>query len=408
VTTIETAAELQPHRFERAMRILITGSRMPFALDEIRKFGAEGHEVYAADTFRTSPGSHSRHVRERMIVASPTFDSRRFIEDVRAIVRSRRIDRIVPAFEEVFCIAKHADEFANDGTLFCSPFETMATLHAKHRFVDLATSLGLAVPETRTVTSATALRDACAHLDEYVARPSYSRGGVDLITNVGPRAGEHSIEGVRPTRERPWIVQRFVRGLDVCSFSVAHHGRVAAHATYIHPKTIEHTGGISFESVDDPDTLAITLRIVQALAYHGQISFDYMRTPDGLVLIECNPRPTAGVFVMDSSMLVEAILGRSNGAPHVVPAGRRLQIVSALIRDMFRDWRAIPSDLRTIFSGTPDVYIRGDDLGPGIYQLLSYSHVFSFRRKLHVERHSHWDLVAAQFYDLLWDGGEIP
>ena len=44
---------------------------------------------------------------------------------------------------------------------------------------------------------------------------------------------------------------------------------------------------------------------------------------------------------------------------------------------------------------------------PGLYQILSYSHVFAFRHRMHVRRHKHSDLMAAQFYDIAWDGAEI-
>ena len=44
------------------MRTLMTTSRMPFAVDEIRKLGETGNEVTAVDTFSASPGSHSRYV----------------------------------------------------------------------------------------------------------------------------------------------------------------------------------------------------------------------------------------------------------------------------------------------------------------------------------------------------------
>ena len=36
------------------MRALITGARMFFAVDQIRKLGDAGHEVFAADTFRAA------------------------------------------------------------------------------------------------------------------------------------------------------------------------------------------------------------------------------------------------------------------------------------------------------------------------------------------------------------------
>lgn len=33
------------------MRVLVTSSRVPFALGMVRKLAAEGHEVYAADDY---------------------------------------------------------------------------------------------------------------------------------------------------------------------------------------------------------------------------------------------------------------------------------------------------------------------------------------------------------------------
>jgi hypothetical protein len=390
------------------MRILITSSRMPHALDEIRKFGHEGHEVYATDTFRTAPGSHSRYVKASFITAAPTYDPERFLADIVAIVREHRIELIVPGFEEVFLIAKHLDSFAPLTKVFCSSFDTLTRLHDKRAFVELARTLELAVPDTQTATTTDELARATAELPEYLARPAFSRGGVDLLTNVGPLAGHLPLEACVPTAERPWIVQRFVHGEDVCTFGVAHHGRVVAHAAYVHPKTIEHSGGILFESVAEPESLAIAQRIVEHLGYHGQISFDFIRTPGGLVLVECNPRATAGVTLMDSKRLVDAVLEPGDGPPYVVPAGVREQIASAILRDMLRDWHEIPSDLRALFSGTKDVYLQRGDMAPGLYQALSYSHVFAFRHRLHVKRHRHSDLVAAQFYDIAWNGGALP
>jgi predicted ATP-grasp superfamily ATP-dependent carboligase len=382
---------------------------MPHALDEIRKFGVEGHEVYATDTFRTAPGSHSRFVKESFITAPPAYEPKRFLADLAAIADTHRIDVIVPGFEEVFAIAKHRRTFA-PATVFCSSFETLARLHDKRAFVELARSLALPVPDTLTATTTEELAVATAELPEYLARPAFSRGGVDLFTNVGPLAGHMPLEACAPTAARPWIVQRFVHGEDVCSFSVAQRGRVVAHSAYVHPKTIEHSGGILFESVDEPESLAMASRIVEHLGYHGQISFDFIRTPRGLVLVECNPRATAGVTLMDAKPLVDAVLHPSGDSmpPYVVPAGAREQIASAILRDMFRDWRQIPSDLQALLSGAKDVYIQKGDMAPGLYQALSYSHVFAFRHRLHVKRHHHSDLVAAQFYDIAWNGDALP
>ena len=93
--------------------------------------------------------------------------------------------------------------------------------------------------------------------------------------------------------------------------------------------------------------------------------------------------------------------------PYVVPAGETAQIDSAIIREMFREPGEIPRDLRHLLSGARDVYAQKGDRLPGLYQILSYSHVFAFRHRMHTRRHKHSDLMAAQFYDIAWDGAEI-
>jgi hypothetical protein len=94
-------------------------------------------------------------------------------------------------------------------------------------------------------------------------------------------------------------------------------------------------------------------------------------------------------------------------APYLVPAGETAQIDSAIVREMFRDPKDIPKDLHHLLSGTQDVYAQKGDRLPGLYQILSYSHVFAFRHRMHVRHHKHSDLMSAQFYDIAWDGAEI-
>ena len=53
-------------------RILVTTSRMPFAVDEIHKLGESGRDVVAGDTFRAAPGSHSRGAGTHFTYPAPT------------------------------------------------------------------------------------------------------------------------------------------------------------------------------------------------------------------------------------------------------------------------------------------------------------------------------------------------
>jgi hypothetical protein len=383
---------------------------MPFAVDEIRKLGETGHGVIAADTFRTAPGSHSRYVEDRVIVPPPTQETDAFVTAVSELIDERGVDVVVPMFEEVFYLARHRDRLGSRAELFFADFDTLHRFHDKARFVALCDELDIPVPHTVTVTDDDELRAAVAEVPQYFARAAYSRGGVELLTNAGPLAGAVSVDDVHPTEQNPWVVQPYVEGEDLCSFSVVHHGRVSAHVTYAHPKTIEHAGGIEFVSVDEPATLDHVRRFVEATGYHGQLSFDYLRDADGTVsMVECNPRPTSGATLFRPEQLAAALLDPP-AAPAVVPAGRRTQIDFALVRDAFRNPHDLTDDVRDLLHA-PDVYAARHDLGPLLYEVLSYSHVLTFRHRQPRgprQRGRHTDLMAAQFYDIEWDGSPIP
>ena len=239
----------------------------------------------------------------------------------------------------------------------------------------------------------------------FFARPAYSRGGVTLYTNTGPLAGETSIEELHPTPENPFLVQPFLEGEDLCTYSVVHHGRVTAHACYVHPVTLEHAGGIVFESVDPGGTFEMTAELAEATGFHGQLSFDFRRTEKGLFLIECNPRPTSGLTIVPDEMFDRALRDDTGGRVLVAPPGHRRILSLALMRNMWVHPGDIPSTVAAFASGGSDVYVDPDDLVPLFYQFLAYKRIMDYRRRQgETSRH---DLMQGYFEDLTWDGDPI-
>lgn len=386
------------------MNILVTSSRMPFALDEIRKLGRAGHRVHAADTFYSAPGSHSRFVAERCEVTPPERDAVAYVKQIDELVRRWEIDLILPCFEEVFYLSRHRDRLWPHVDLFAADFPLLARLHHKAAFHLLARELGLATPATVLVESKRELSQALSRFSRYVARPAWSRGGLEMLANAGPLAGTATLAECTPTPASPWIVQEYVDGVDLCAFSIARHGRVVAHCTYVHPKELNHTGGIVFQSVGDGEALACAQRVVEATGYHGQISLDFRRGAGGLVVLECNPRPTAGVHLMPAWMLVWALLGRGNGVPLVVPPGVRRLYATALMRDAFLHPRELGRDLAYLFSDAADIYAEAGDRVPALFSLLSYGHVLSYRWRHRGRASAAAKLMAAYFDGIRWDG----
>jgi carbamoylphosphate synthase large subunit len=380
---------------------------MPFAVDEIRKLGESGHDVTAVDTFKASPGSHSRYAARHVEVPPPAQETAAFVDAIAKLIEQQDAEWLLPMFEEVFYLAAHRDRLAGSCELFFPDFATLARVHDKVSFSQLCRDLGLPVAESVTAASADELRDAIGSFDHWFARAAYGRGGLNVLTNTGPLAGEGNIDDTDPSPDDPWLVQEYLEGVDLCSWSVVQHGEVVLHSTYEHPLTIDDRGGIVFASVDAPETLATARRIAAELGWHGQVSFDFLRTPDGIHhLVECNPRPTDGCTLATPAELDAALFGPRPTAPVVVPAGRKREIKEAVVRDMFQHLGRFRSDVQAARGGT-DVYAQPHDHLPLLYTVLSLQHVKAYRKTLGLDHKSREDLMAAQFFDVAWDGAPI-
>lgn len=334
---------------------------MFFGLDEIRKFGeisrrgGARREVIAAGTFAAAPGGHSRAVSRRVVVPAPRQETGAFIEAVTDLVDRHRIDIVLPMAEESVYLAAYADRFAGRTELFVPEFEAVVTAHNKVTFTQLCEKLGLPVADYVVVTDRPAFEEATGLWPEWFARRCYGRGTLDVATNVGRLADDRRPGPVTPTAAEPWLVQRRLVGFDRCSFSVAHHGEVVLHATYDHTAEVEGHGGIAFESVESPQTLAAAQALAAELGWHGQFSLDFLVTADGTHhLVECNPRPTAGVTLATADEFDTEIFD-SGSQPVVVEAGRRRMVAPALLRDVIRNPRQWRTDLRAA-RGAGDVY----------------------------------------------------
>ncbi|MFO8074313.1 MAG: ATP-grasp domain-containing protein [Polyangia bacterium] len=396
------------------MRILLTSSRMPFAVDEIRKLGRRGHSVVAADTFRLAPGNHSSLAVDSLRLPPPRFDPRRFVEDLSAAAELHEIELLLPTFEEIFYLARHRSLLPDGCSLFAADFETLDLLHNKLCFVELADEIGLPTPPTIEARDADALRRATKRFDRWVARAVYSRGAVDVLTHEGAIAGDLSLEDCEPDDRNPWIVQPFVDGSRLCSYSLAREGRVTAHCTYEHPHTIEGGGGISFRSVESAESLSLVERLVERTGYTGQLGLDLIRSENGPVLIECNPRATDGVVLMTDEEFDSGLCPGTDDEPLLVPPGRERQISVGLLRELvfnFGDVLTSPGELRDALSqlvDVPSVYLSRDDPAPALALPLSYSHVFGYRLYERRNVRSRSSIMGAYLYDVSWNGDPIP
>lgn len=384
------------------MRILITSSRNTFALDMIRKLGSVGHTVVASDTYPGAIGSHSKYLAAHAVTASPRFDTDQFIADISKIVDEHEIDLIIPSFEEAFYLSARVGDLPARAQLFTGRFEKLARLHDKASFQRLAEDAGVPIPETVVATSDEELRDAIARFPRFFARAAFSRGGVGLLTNTGPLAGKVPVEACKPTPEQPWLVQPFVDGPMVCTYSTVVNGRVTAHSTYRAPEQWANSTGIEFLAIDSTDTLAYTERLVAALGgdYNGQLSFDFVNHDGQLYAIECNPRSTNGVILLEADELSEGLQGTTETTTVVEPGVSR-EVSLAVLADAFtKPLKHLPTSLHDL--------IHVKDIGKGWHDGIAM--MWSPATLVHgakLAHGKHQAILAALGEDIVWNGEPI-
>jgi predicted ATP-grasp superfamily ATP-dependent carboligase len=352
--------------------VLVTSSRFPYSLALIRAFGEAGHEVVAADSVRHAPGAHSRYARAHVLVAAPALHPSSFAADVAAAAAAHGADLVIAPFEDGFHLAQRREALPEGTRLFADRFDTLLALHDKATFAQRCARLGVPAPRSEIATSPEELRLAVGRFERWVAKPAFSRAGIEQATNAGPRAGELDLAACRPTEAAPWLVQEYVEGRDLSSLSIACDGRIVLHCAYELPASAAGGYGLSYRSISDSGTLAVAEAIADDAEYTGFLGLDY-RLGDDLRVIECNPRSTPGALLFEHSQLVAAILGPSPGSPAVAPPGRRFEFGSLLTREALRHPRTLPRTIQDLIT-TPDAFGAVDDPLPLLYRFVAIHH----------------------------------
>lgn len=272
------------------MRLLVTGARAPVAVEIARVLLAAGHEVHTADSTPYDLASGVKGVQSHRLPA-PRQSPAAFGKVVAKIVAREGIDLAIPTCEEIFYLAAARDQ-GHAIPLFAADLATLKRLHDKHAFITFAASLGLDVPHTQRLESKEAAMALARHSHDLVFKPVFSRFGTQTLVG-GP------LSGLAPTPERPWVAQERLRGEEVCLYATAVAGRMTGFCAYRPLYRVGKASSFYFEPAAAPDGEILARRIVEALAYTGQIAFDVIRTGDrSLLPIECNPRATSGVHLL--------------------------------------------------------------------------------------------------------------
>lgn len=297
-------------------KILLTGGKMTKALQLARSFHKAGHEVFLVETHKYWLSGHrfSKSVKEFYTVGVPEKDPQAYSQNLLEIVQKENIDVFIPVSSP---IASYYDSLAKS---VLSPYcevihfdpEITQTLDDKFSFCQQAASLGLSVTKSFLISDPQQIldfdfsSDGSRYILKSIAYDSVSRLDMTQLPCVDM---ESYVKKLPITKERPWIMQEFIKGQEYCCHSTVRKGQIKLHCC-----SKSSAFQVNYQQVDNPEIFQWVQHFVKELNLTGQICFDFIQTEDGKVYpLECNPRlHTAITMFHDHPLVAEAYLSDDN------------------------------------------------------------------------------------------------
>ena len=307
-------------------KILLSEGSSLSSREAITAFGLAGHQVELVSSNPICLGRFSRFVNRVHRAPASGADPDGYLATVIEIVKMSDIDALIPVHEQAYLFAAAREQLPAGLGIALADFEAFEQVQSKASLAALLTRLKVAQPQTDIIRSP----------DEFVTErpiPFFVKAAFGTAS-----AGVWRVSDVRQRdalllqleRQNAFadglLVQAAVIGALERTQAVFDHGRLVA--SHIYRQVVEGPGGgdVLKISVNRAEVRETVERIGQALAWHGALSFDYIRddatgTPH---FIDANPRLVEPMNAWLSGVdLPGALLQISLGeAPPVQPEGR--------------------------------------------------------------------------------------
>jgi predicted ATP-grasp superfamily ATP-dependent carboligase len=382
------------------MNILLTGGRAPAALELARAFHRAGHTVFMAESLRGHLSQPSAAIKANFVVPAPRQQEDAYIVALKKIVEENKIDLLIPTCEEIFHIAMRREELPC--TVFTESINRLDQLHNKWTFIVNAFEHGLSVPETILITNMESLLQAYAQWRQLVLKPTYSRFATRTL--ILPPLKETS-STLTFHSNSSWVAQGYIKGTEICTYSICHNGHITAHTAYPSTYTAGQGATIVFQHMGHPSIFNWVKTFVAKNHFTGQIAFDFMQTPNGQIYaLECNPRATSGVHLLASHpQFVEAFLNPQMDC--ITPINNNVHMLSTAmlvygLPEAFKK-KNVKQWIKTFFTSN-DVILDYKDPLPFLLQFRSFLATMKLAREKDIS------LIEASTFDIEWNGEGLP
>ena len=378
------------------MNILLTGGRAPASLELARAFHKAGHSVFMAESLRGHLSQPSNAIKANFMVPAPRQEKEAFLAALKKIIIENKIDLLIPTCEEVFTVAMGREQLPC--TVFVEPIKKLNTIHNKWAFIINAVEQELSVPETMLINTMDDMLHAYAQWKELVLKPVYSRFAARTL--IMPSLKQTS-STLTFNSNSPWVAQSYIKGTEICTYSIVHNGHITAHTAYPATFTAGQGATIVFQHIDHSAIFEWVKTFVEKNRFTGQIAFDFIETSDGQIYaLECNPRATSGAHLFASHPnFTEAFMNPNMDCITPISDHSSMLATAMLVYGLSRSFKKnqLTHWIKTFFT-SDDAILDFKDPLPFILQFRSILAYLSLARKENIT------LLEASTFDIEWNG----
>jgi len=197
---------------------------MPKGLDVARALHASGWRVIVAEPFSWHVCRASRAVARSYTVTAPNVNLAAYHHEILEIIEREGISLVVPISEEAVHLVPLMHRLPEGVRMLTGSADQVRNVHDKLLFVQTAAALGLSVPATELLGTASAAQLAKSH--DTVLKPALSCSGSEV------KLLEAGMSLPQADANRQILVQQRLFGAHRSTLALARQGRVLGNVIY--------------------------------------------------------------------------------------------------------------------------------------------------------------------------------
>jgi len=354
------------------VRILVLDGNQNQAVAAVRSLARAGHQVLVGEANSWSKAGWSRSCSGTFEYPAPHAHAPAFVARIVEMAGTRSGTLVLPMTEATTLplSAQRDDLFAAGAKIVFPAHSDVLRAFDKHQTIQLAASLGIAVPKTTLVSNPDEMAQLGSTLSfPVVMKPRSSEelvAGGPVRTGGAPRYASNQREFAATYEQirkncSGVLVQEFVDGEGAGYFALMHHGDLRAEFAHRRIRDLRPTGSGSVVRVSVEPDLAIrqaSLAMLQALNWHGVAMVEFRQQKEQPpVFMEVNGRfwhslPLACYAGVD----FPALLAHMAEAGDVEPPNRfrpdvRCRWLLGDFRHLVEVWRGAPAGYPKAYPG---------------------------------------------------------